>query len=110
LAADGRLIKFDIVVSDRPGGTEINSLIELDPKNININTGIAELTMEVAKSGASIKDIFHERAWLAANVYSVQLRVICETRSEQHVNELMETLSHKYKQVGLSLIFFQNFR
>uniref|UniRef100_A0A915NRW2 L-serine deaminase n=1 Tax=Meloidogyne floridensis TaxID=298350 RepID=A0A915NRW2_9BILA len=66
LAVDGRLIKFDVVVSDRPGG-------------------IAELTAEIAKIGASIKEIFHERAWLSANIHSVMVKIVCETRGEQHV-------------------------
>uniref|UniRef100_A0A183BT03 Nonsense-mediated mRNA decay factor SMG8 n=1 Tax=Globodera pallida TaxID=36090 RepID=A0A183BT03_GLOPA len=82
LAVDGRLIKFDIVVSDRPGG-------------------MAELTNEIGKTGASIKDLFHERAWLAANVYSVRIRVICETRGEAHVQELITHLGKKYKQARM---------
>jgi len=80
LAVDGRLIKFDVVVSDRPGG-------------------IAELTTQIAKLGASIKDIFHERAWLSANVFSVKVRVIAETRDKEHVKEMMEELSKRYKQI-----------
>jgi len=80
LAVDGRLIKFDVVVSDRPGG-------------------IAELTTQIAKLGASIKDIFHERAWLAANVFSVQVRVVVETRGMEHVKDLQEQLGRKYSQI-----------
>ncbi|KAI1706878.1 pyridoxal-phosphate dependent enzyme domain-containing protein [Ditylenchus destructor] len=79
LAVDGRLIKFDVVVSDRPGG-------------------IAELTTHIARAGASIKDMFHERAWLAGNVFSVSVRVVAETRGHEHVKELQELLSKKYAQ------------
>ncbi len=57
LAADGRLNRFVVAVSDRPGG-------------------IARLTALVFKCGASIKDIYHERAWLLSDVASVQLRVV----------------------------------
>ncbi|KHJ82614.1 hypothetical protein OESDEN_17692, partial [Oesophagostomum dentatum] len=53
LAVDGRLIRVEVVVSDRPGG-------------------IAELTSQIAHMGASIKDIFHERAWIATDVFSVR--------------------------------------
>ncbi|KAI1693607.1 pyridoxal-phosphate dependent enzyme domain-containing protein [Ditylenchus destructor] len=81
LAVDGRLIKFDVVVSDRPGG-------------------IAELTTHIARAGASIKDMFHERAWLAGNVFSVSVRVVAETRGHEHVKELQELLSNKYAQVS----------
>jgi threonine dehydratase len=83
LAVDGRLIKFDVVVSDRPGG-------------------IAELTALISKAGASIKDIFHERAWLAANVFSVRVRVVAETRDRAHVKELHETLKSKYSIVEMT--------
>ncbi|KAI6219708.1 Threonine ammonia-lyase [Aphelenchoides besseyi] len=80
LAADGRLVKFDVVVSDRPGG-------------------IAELATRIAETGASIKDIFHERAWLAANVYEVQVRVVVETRDREHVNQLNQMLHKRYTNV-----------
>ncbi|KJH40582.1 hypothetical protein DICVIV_13458 [Dictyocaulus viviparus] len=56
LAVDGRLVRVEVVVSDRPGG-------------------IAELTTRIAQMGASIKDIFHERAWIATDVFSVRVRV-----------------------------------
>uniref|UniRef100_A0A914MTQ2 L-serine deaminase n=1 Tax=Meloidogyne incognita TaxID=6306 RepID=A0A914MTQ2_MELIC len=69
----------------------------------NIDTtvlGIAELTAEIAKIGASIKEIFHERAWLSANIHSVMVKIVCETRGEQHVQELIEKLNKKYKQIN----------
>ncbi|KAI6197453.1 hypothetical protein M3Y94_01226300 [Aphelenchoides besseyi] len=80
LAADGRLVKFDVVVSDRPGG-------------------IAELATRIAETGASIKDIFHERAWLAANVFEVRVRIVVETRDREHVEQLHKALSKKYTSV-----------
>ncbi|KAH7730216.1 threonine dehydratase catabolic-like protein [Aphelenchoides avenae] len=80
LAVDGRLIKFDVVVSDRPGG-------------------IAELAARVAKLGASVKDMYFERAWLASNVFSVRARVVAETRDRVHAEELRDYLSRKYSQV-----------
>ena len=54
LAVDGRLIKFSATVSDRPGG-------------------IAELCGLLARLGVSIKDIEHERAWIANDVFSVSV-------------------------------------
>lgn len=84
LAVDGRLIKFDGVVSDRPGG-------------------IAELTARIAKLGASIKDMYHERAWLASNVFSVRVRVVAETRDRVHAEELRDYLSRKYSQISFPL-------
>uniref|UniRef100_A0A0K0FCR6 Serine racemase n=1 Tax=Strongyloides venezuelensis TaxID=75913 RepID=A0A0K0FCR6_STRVS len=81
LAVDGRLIKFDVVVSDRPGG-------------------ISELTTRIAKLGASIKDIFHERAWLSQTVFAVRVRIICETRDKEHVTEIQQALGKFYSQIN----------
>lgn len=52
LAADCRLVNFYATVSDRPGG-------------------IARLTALLSEEGASIKDIYHERAWLHSSVDQV---------------------------------------
>ncbi|KAK6056518.1 threonine ammonia-lyase [Cooperia oncophora] len=81
LAVDGRLIRLEVVVSDRPGG-------------------IAELATRIAQAGASIKDIFHERAWISTDVFSV--KVVAETRDRQHVAELEELLRSKYDEVKVS--------
>ena len=65
LAADHRLIRFVATVSDRPGG-------------------IAKLTTLLSKNGASIKDIYHERAWLHSSISDVQVRCIIETQGFEH--------------------------
>ena len=97
LAVDGRLIRLEVVVSDRPGG-------------------IAELATRIAQLGASIKDIFHERAWVNTDVFSVkveqskklkitylfQVKVVVETRDKNHVKELEEALRTKYDDVRVS--------
>ncbi|CAB3999952.1 L-threonine dehydratase catabolic [Paramuricea clavata] len=77
LAADGRLVRFVVTVSDRPGG-------------------IAELTRLLANIGASVKDIFHERAWLTSSIFSVQVKVVAEIRDRDHGNELKEALTSRY--------------
>merc|ERR1719384_1759653 len=53
LAADGRLVKFSVTISDRPGG-------------------MAELTQLLHQLGVSIKDIAQERAWIKNDIFSVQ--------------------------------------
>jgi len=73
LAADGRLIRLTVPVSDRPGG-------------------IAELTTALADSGASVKDIFHERAWLHTSVDRVVIKAILETRGPEHNQYIMQHL------------------
>lgn len=54
LAAEGRLLKFSVTVSDRPGG-------------------ISDLCKLISSIGVSIKDILHERAWVISDVFSVEV-------------------------------------
>lgn len=83
LAADGRLIRMTVPVSDRPGG-------------------IADLARLLADLGASVKDIFHERAWLQASVDQVEIKVILETRGATHNQEIMAALiQHGYKEAAI---------
>ncbi|XP_048761123.1 L-threonine ammonia-lyase-like [Ostrea edulis] len=87
LAADGRLIRFVVTVSDRPGG-------------------IAELTKLMAEVGVSIKDIFHERAWLKSDIFSVQVKCVIEARDKAHSEELEAALRKRYKQVAWLPMYF----
>ena len=73
LAADGRLIRLAVPVSDRPGG-------------------IANLAQMLAENGASVKDIFHERAWLQTSVDQVVIKAVLETRGPAHNVTLLERL------------------
>jgi threonine dehydratase len=81
LAVDGRLCRFIVTVSDRPGG-------------------IAELTKLISSLGVSIKDIFHERAWLKADIFSVQVKCVVETRGQDHATELEQLLRSHYGHVS----------
>ncbi|XP_057311655.1 putative threonine dehydratase [Hydractinia symbiolongicarpus] len=80
LAADGRLIRFAVVISDRPGG-------------------LAELTKLLADMCVSIKDIFHERAWLKTSVFTVKIKVNVEVRDYNHGLELRKALEERYDYV-----------
>merc|ERR1712106_182571 len=82
LAADGRLITFNVVVSDRPGG-------------------IAELTRIISNVGVSIKDIVHERAWVRTNTFAVGVRILAETRNRKHSKELFKLLREAYDDVQI---------
>jgi threonine dehydratase len=73
LAADARLIQFTATVSDRPGG-------------------IASLTSVLAAEGVSIRDIFHERAWVYANTYQVRVKVVAETSGADHASRMFRRL------------------
>lgn len=72
LAADQRLVRFVTTVSDRPGG-------------------ISNLTASISAAGGSIRDIYHERAWLHSNMDQVQIKCVVEVGGESHRDEL-----HKY--------------
>uniref|UniRef100_A0AC34Q8G3 Threonine ammonia-lyase n=1 Tax=Panagrolaimus sp. JU765 TaxID=591449 RepID=A0AC34Q8G3_9BILA len=76
-------------------GRTIERGLAVDGRLIN---GIADLATTIAKQGASIKDIFHERAWVAANVFSVRVKVICETRDHEHAAEFFKVMAAKYNQ------------
>ncbi|CAK9813422.1 L-threonine ammonia-lyase [Anthophora quadrimaculata] len=80
LAAEGRLLKFTVTVSDRPGG-------------------IAELCRMLASIGVSIKDIMHERAWIMSDIFSVDVKVVCETRDRDHSEQLKNMLHQNYQRV-----------
>lgn len=73
LAADNRLVRFIVTVSDRPHG-------------------LARLTELLANHGASVKDIYHERAWLHTSVDKVQIKCVVETRNALHAQELKAKL------------------
>ena len=85
LAADYRLCRFVATVSDRPGG-------------------IAKLTDLLYEVGASIKDIYHERAWLHTNVDQVQVKVVVELQGKEHADTLKSTLLDR----GYPLIWDEN--
>ncbi|XP_062586498.1 L-threonine ammonia-lyase-like [Saccostrea cucullata] len=80
LASDGRFVRFKVTVTDRPGG--ITYLINL-----------------LSDLGVGIHDIFHERAWLKSDVFSVQVKCVVETKDKAHSEELREALEKEYKNV-----------
>jgi threonine dehydratase len=76
LAADQRLIRFAATVSDRPGG-------------------VAQLSRDMADIGVSVKDIYHERAWLHSRIDQVMIRCVVETTGPEHSEKLLEYLDSK---------------
>lgn len=69
LVADGRLCRFTAVISDRPGG-------------------LAVLSKQIAATGASIKQIVHERAFATADLSTVNILCTVETRNHEHFAQL----------------------
>jgi threonine dehydratase len=73
LVADGRLCRFTAVISDRPGG-------------------LADLAAQIASSGASVKQVVHDRAFASSDVSAVNVLCTVETRNHQHLAELRAQL------------------
>lgn len=73
LAVDGRLLQFTAVIRDRPGG-------------------LAELTATVAATGASVRQITHERAFGGPDVSTVLVLCTVEVRDRDHGDELQKAL------------------
>lgn len=68
----------------------------------NLYVGIAELAALIAQCGAGIKDIFHERAWVRTDIYSVSVKIVAETRDRAHVRSLESMLRARYAEVHFS--------
>ncbi len=73
LVHDGRLTRFTARISDRPGG-------------------LAELSRVIADSGASIKDVAHDRAFSGSDVSAVNVLCTVETRDPGHIRVLHRAL------------------
>jgi len=73
LVRDGRVTRFTATISDRPGG-------------------LAELARVIAASGASVRDIAHDRAFSGPDVSAVNAVCTVETRDHHHVRALHRAL------------------
>jgi threonine dehydratase len=73
LVSDGRITRFTVTISDRPGG-------------------LAALARVIAQSGASVKDIEHDRAFSGPDVHAVNAVCTVETRDQAHVRALHRAL------------------
>ncbi len=73
LVADGRLCRFTVTISDRPGG-------------------LARLAEIIASTGASIKEIVHDRAFSGPDLSAVRVICVAETTGHAHVERLHAVL------------------
>ena len=76
LVADGRLGRFTAVISDRPGG-------------------LADLAAQIASTGASVKQVVHDRAFASPDVSAVNVLCTVETRDHKHMDELRALLKSR---------------
>jgi threonine dehydratase len=73
LASEGRLCRIVAGISDRPGG-------------------LAHFTAVLAATGASVKDISHDRHFGPADVARVRVSCVLETRDLEHIREIHAAL------------------
>jgi threonine dehydratase len=74
LVADGRQSRFTVSISDRPGG-------------------LARLAEVIASTGASIKEIVHDRAFSGPDLSEVRVVCVVETTGHDHVAALLRALA-----------------
>lgn len=73
LVHDGRLTRFAVTISDRPGG-------------------LAELCRVIAGCGASINQVSHDRAFSGPDVSETRVECTVETRDRDHIRTLHRAL------------------
>jgi threonine dehydratase len=74
LAADGRIYRFDVLLSDRPGG-------------------LAHLSAVLANAGANVTEILHNRTFAGPDLSRVHVLCTVETRDRAHIAEIQKRLA-----------------
>jgi|EP00670_Eutreptiella_braarudii_P010409 threonine dehydratase len=74
LAHECRLVRFSVIVDDKPGG-------------------LAGIALAIAQAGANVIDVRHERAWLRQSFAKVQNNYIIEVRNQEHMEEVRSALT-----------------
>jgi threonine dehydratase len=74
LAADGRIYRFDALISDRPGG-------------------LAHLSRVLASAEANVTEIVHNRTFAGPDLSRVHVLCTVETRDRAHIEEIKQKLA-----------------
>jgi threonine dehydratase len=74
LAADGRIYRFDALISDRPGG-------------------LAHLSAVLAAAGSNVTEIVHNRTFAGPDLSRVHVLCTVETRDRAHIAEIQQRLA-----------------
>jgi threonine dehydratase len=74
LAADGRIYRFDALISDRPGG-------------------LAHLSGVLASAEANVTEIVHNRTFGGPDLSRVHVLCTVETRDRAHIAEIQQRLA-----------------
>jgi threonine dehydratase len=83
LAADGRLCRISVSISDRPGS-------------------LASFLTLIASTGASIKEVTHDRNFGPADVQQTGLSAILETRDAEHIRQVHDAIERAGIQINPS--------
>jgi threonine dehydratase len=73
LAADGRIYRFDVLLSDRPGA-------------------LAHLSAVLADAGANVTEILHNRTFAGPDFSRVHVLCTVETRDRAHIADIQQRL------------------
>lgn len=76
LAADGRIYRFDALISDRPGG-------------------LAHLSSVLAAADVNVTEIVHNRTFAGPDLSRVHVLCTVETRDRDHIAEVQRRLAHE---------------
>lgn len=74
LVADGRIYRFDALISDRPGG-------------------LAHLSTVLAAAGSNVTEIIHNRTFAGPDLSRVHVLCTVETRDRAHIAEVQQRLA-----------------
>lgn len=81
LAADGRIYRFDALISDRPGG-------------------LSHLSKVLADAGTNVTEIVHNRTFAGPDLSRVLVLCTVETRDAAHITEIQLRLAGNGVQLG----------
>jgi threonine dehydratase len=74
LAADGRLYRFDVLLTDRPGS-------------------LVHLATVLANAGANVTEIVHNRTFAGPDLSRVHVLCTVETRDRAHIDQIQKSLA-----------------
>jgi threonine dehydratase len=74
LVTDGRMCRFSVSISDRPGG-------------------LARLSEVIASTGASVREIVHDRTFAGPDLSEVRVVCVVETTGREHIAALEKALA-----------------
>jgi threonine dehydratase len=83
LAADGRIYRFDALISDRPGG-------------------LAHLSAVLAAAGTNVTEIVHNRTFAGPDLSRIHVLCTVETRDRAHIAEIQQRLAENGVELSAS--------